>query len=105
MEVSLDLNYFLQQINNNNEKEYLCQYYENYQNHLFYAKKIISIKKELNNSIQLFITNNTNTILDNDVNLYQELYNDINVSISVIENDANNYKNYFLKNLFYLIKK
>lgn len=126
MELSLSMSYFLNQIKNNNDKDFFINYYENFQIHLEHVKKYIEIKKSLQFKIKEFINRlkmqlediyylkNINTRyatdkilsqINQEILLYETLYIDITNSLYTIEIDARNYKENFKKNLFYLIKK
>lgn len=134
MELSLSITYFLNQINNLNDRDFFIKYYNNFQNHLDHAKKYIQIKKQLLDNIREFInmltmqledvhylrylsntlTNKSlqnitiydiNVQINNEISLYKNMYKEINGSVNITELDARNYKELFKKNLFYLIKK
>lgn len=114
MELSLSTEYFLNQIKDNKDKELFIKYYDNFQIHLEQARKYINIKKSLFLITEEFISNlkkeldlltETDNKLEEELTHYIQLSNYINNSIKIIENDAMEYKEYFKKNLFYLIKK
>lgn len=103
MELSLSVEYFLNQIKNQDDKDFFILYYNNFQKHLEYAKQYIKLKKILENSItDLLDIKLTNA---DEINIYTNLNNNIRNSIKIVENDAMNYKENFKKHLFYLIKK
>lgn len=124
MELSLSVTYFLNQIKENDDKEFFIQYYDNFLIHLDNVKKYIEIKKSLhliikniistlNNKLIEFNEQDENNIindelklkLSNELILYNGIYNDITNSLELIQIDAKKYKENFKKNLFYLIKK
>lgn len=91
MNISLDLNYFINNIKNNKDKEFLKEYYEHFNKHIKILNDYIKIKQELKEIINKY--DNKQYIID-----------DINNSIKIIENDGIVYKNIFKKELFELIK-
>jgi len=107
MDLSLDSNYFINQIKSSQDKQLFIKYYENFQSHVLITKQYISIKKELLIYLKSFLDNPTHllNLSESELCIYQQLYNELNHSITVIEDDAIQYKNNFKKYLFYLIKK
>jgi hypothetical protein len=97
MNISIDLNYFINQIQLQEDKELLKYYYEHITKHIEYSKCYIELKKELLKYISNY-HNNTN-------NNQNKLIQLINESINIIENDAMTYKNEFKILLYTLIQK
>lgn len=91
MNISIDLNYFINKINKPTDKEFLKLYYEHINTHIQYTKNYIKLKEEL---IDLLLKYEHN----------EELINNIKESIKIIENDAVEYKNSFRKKLLKLIE-
>ena len=103
MNVSLDSNYFTAQMKTKEDKEFFHEYYNHFQIHLEQAKKYIELKRKFYNYLKNRIENNI--ILYNEIDVYKKLYNELEYSIKLIENDSIEYKEKFKCHLFYLIKK
>lgn len=104
MDLFLDSKYFINQVKSSQDKEIFIKYYENFQLHLIQVKQYINIKKEFLEYIKILLDNPLK-LSQSDLIMYNNLYNEINTSITLIEHDAILYKNNFKKHLFYLIKK
>jgi hypothetical protein len=96
MNISIDLNYFINQIESKNDQELLKFYYEHMTKHIEMTLNYLEIKKEL---LDFLLTYDNNKIIYND--LQQHIEN----SIQLIELDAIEYKNKFKVILFNLINK
>lgn len=104
MDLSLDSKFFINQIKTSQDKEIFTKYYDNFQLHLIQVKQYINIKKDLSKYIKLLLDQSLE-LSQSDFIIYNQLYNEINNSILLIEDDAIRFKNNFKKHLFYLIKK
>ncbi len=104
MNVSLDLSYFITQIKNKEDQEFITEYYNHFQAHLECVKKYIELKKKFYRYIRQNLDQRKIIKFDT-LQTYQSLSYDIDNSIKLIENDAIIYKEKFRNHLFYLIKK
>ena len=95
MNISIDLNYFINQIESIDNKELLKYYYEHITKHIEYSIKYLQLKQELLD----FISKNKSQQI-----FYKTLTDNITQSINLVENDAINYKNEFKKTLLKLIQ-
>ena len=120
MNLSIDVNYYINQIELSEDKELLQNYYNNLQKHILICQSYIKVKNELYNIIIDYqIIKNTKNIknIDIDADLTNDKKNidiDSNITYSIEEikkmkeliiTDMNNYKKLFKKQLFLLIKK
>lgn len=101
MNISLDLNYFINQISLKEDKELLTNYYEHITKHIEITNNNLKEKTHFLEILIKYQENNNN----NHKELINNLINDIKHSINVIENDGIEYKNIFREILFQLIKK
>lgn len=88
MNISIDVNYFVNQIKSEEDKELLKLYYENINEHIKISKEYIKLKKSLLELLIKYQSKNAE---------------EIKKSINIIESDAIEYKNTFKKELFKLI--
>jgi hypothetical protein len=110
MNISLDLNYFIDQISLKEDKELLTKYYEHITKHIEITNNNLKEKTQFLEILINYQNNNNNTINNTTINnnhkeLIHNLINEIKNSIKLIENDGINYKNLFREILFQLIKK
>lgn len=110
MNVSLDVNYFIEQIKTKEDQDFFYEYYNHFQMHLEHVKKYIKIKQNFYNYINTHLEQYNQNQLQSEkliekIEIYNLLYKEIEKSIKLVEEDAMEYKNKFRDHLFYLIKK
>lgn len=104
MDLSIDINYFINQIESEKDQELLNKYHTNLQKHISACKDIIKIKEELKNIIIDYQQIQQNGSLKNNIHMDKTI-EELDKMINFIFTDSTTYKNLFKTQLFLLIKK